>query len=471
VEDPNVTMMKKLFSKISNSMTVASSRGVLLLENPGTLIDPAYDPANADDRFDWSRLVGQIPEPNWVYESSGTQLSDLWEILLRDKILPTEALSAAERQLLNDAYTVVRDANGLPSQRFNLYRYYERVHADAEDALHIAEEDYYNSGTPVPARLRRDVRIAEEDWVAFGHKDAVETALARIRSLQGRDPANWWANLERRFAESVETNGAGLDFHRIRTQPPREALDPGIRWTEYSFGTSDYQYQRESTHVSYGGGLSANFGLWRTSSGANYTRDQGFERSSHEMIDIKFEARRVMIDNYWLNPLVFETRSWGWAPNTVGAGLGYISDGDHNTNNGFPGGIMPLLPISLLLAKNVRVTGNFSEAERTWMREQINAGASFGWGPFSIGGHYSKQTERDYIAGSVTDTGFTSPQMQIIGWFCQPLGKTPDPDLGMTWPNEPERSDVNPLFRASRKAKVHWAVELKNLKQGLRQTR
>ena len=126
---------------------------------------------------------------------------------------------------------------------------------------------------------------------------------------------------------------------------------------------------------------------------------------------------------------------------------------------------MPLLPVGLLLAKNVRVSGDFSETERTWMRSQVSGGASFGWGPFSIGGRYSKRTERDYVAGTVTDTGFISPHMQVIGWFCLPLGKSPDPDLGMTWPNEPDQPDFSLLYRMSRSESVDWSAALETLKR------
>jgi hypothetical protein len=269
--------------------------------------------------------------------------------------------------------------------------------------------------------------------------------------------------LSQRFNASRDTNNLGVDFYKISSQPPREALDPGVTWSSFTFNDEDYQYQRESTQVRSGGGLSVNFGLWRASSGASYSKDTGFVRSSNTTINISFEARRIVVDNYWLNPLVFQTRSWGWAPNTVGAGLGYICDGNPATNHGICGGVMPLLPVGVLLAKNIKISGNFSEQERNWMHEQISAGASFGFGPFSIGGHYSKRTEKDYIHGQVTGTGVESPQMQILGWFCKPLGKTPDPDLGMTWPHDPDVPDRSHLYRRSLKERISWKHEFARL--------
>src|SRR4051794_36941126 len=103
MDDPNAVMMKKLFSKIAETMAVDPRKSLLVLENPGTLIDPNYDPSNANDRYDWSTLLGRIPEPNWIYEDTSIQTSELWEIMLRDKVLPTETLTAAERTELNAA--------------------------------------------------------------------------------------------------------------------------------------------------------------------------------------------------------------------------------------------------------------------------------------------------------------------------------------------------------------------------------
>ena len=40
MDDPNVVMIRKLFSKIAESMAVDPRKSVLVQENPGTLIDP-----------------------------------------------------------------------------------------------------------------------------------------------------------------------------------------------------------------------------------------------------------------------------------------------------------------------------------------------------------------------------------------------------------------------------------------------
>jgi hypothetical protein len=62
-------------------------------------------------------------------------------------------------------------------------------------------------------------------------------------------------------------------------------------------------------------------------------------------------------------------------------------------------------------------------------------GASFGFGPFSFGAsasHFSKNRDKQSDSGfSHTDEGMKVPGMQIIGFKCHVLPKSPDPAPGI----------------------------------------
>lgn len=51
--------------------------------------------------------------------------------------------------------------------------------------------------------------------------------------------------------------------------------------------------------------------------------------------------------------------------------------------------LLPLMPIQTLVARNVRISGAFDETHQTFVKSHLDAGGSFGWGPFLFGAGHS----------------------------------------------------------------------------------
>ena len=113
-EDPNVTVMKKLFTKLGSIMGVGSNDTddkFLVLANPGTLIDPTLDLTRVADQYRLSRVLDKVMSPSWIYRPTNKQTLPLYKMILDFKEMPAKQITPQQQQTLNAARGRVYDAN------------------------------------------------------------------------------------------------------------------------------------------------------------------------------------------------------------------------------------------------------------------------------------------------------------------------------------------------------------------------
>jgi hypothetical protein len=99
---------------------------------------------------------------------------------------------------------------------------------------------------------------------------------------------------------------------------------------------------------------------------------------------------------------------------------------------------MPYVPTAILVSRNVQISGQVSDVDTTYHHDHTSASGSLGWGPFAIGGHYEEDHMKNTFDAIVDANGITIPGYQIIGWYCEVLPKSPNPDLvNYKWPSKP----------------------------------
>lgn len=89
--------------------------------------------------------------------------------------------------------------------------------------------------------------------------------------------------------------------------------------------------------------------------------------------------------------------------------------------------------MAVVFVRNVRIDFNKKNVKDSYAMEQVRGSASAGWGPFSVRANYFKRTEKtahDFVEDA---GGLTIPGMQIIGFVCRLLEKTPNPDPTLNW--------------------------------------
>lgn len=433
-DEGNVTLFKQLYSKLAEALSVgtpnaAPGQNYISLCNPGILLDPEFRLArNVNDQATWSEILDNVPEPNWVYTPTNTTISSIYEQILDGKELPSIELTRTQQAQLRAAQDVVMNDRFEPTPKYNAYVRYEAAYLSALTAYATAQADSANTGRPIAPTLLNALNQARANWSTFGFKGQIETARATIANLEALNPNPWWEALRNRFVNAA----AGNPFEPSTTYPDYSWFSGDAGWTEFTFTQEDVTRQETSSAVSGGGGVEAGWGLWRVSGSAEYSRETRASSSDTTGISISMDLMRATIRRAWLDPLVFRAHTWRW-------GEGATLHGDLISNGAFvPGeeraGLMPLLPTGVIVARNVKIEGQFSHEDQTIVEEALTTEASVGWGPFAISGHYSQSRGSAVSHGSVEATGISNPSPQIIGFFCDVLPLCPSPDPSLPWP-------------------------------------
>lgn len=442
--DDNVDLMKKIFSKIAFATSVGENSGrpgdtFLVLENPGLFFDPKFDIGKVVDARILATMVDPLPNANWIYQQSSRSTSDIYAMTLRDKELPLHTLSEAQKEKRREAMKTVRNTERAYFEKAEIFW-------DANDEYLSAMEEARNRGLALNPRYEFRKNQAWSVWLTKGHKLLWENAVATIYNLDALDPNRTWYELQQLLDQNRRLDGATPFFTTDLTPKYSEIVDPqSQRWKKFVFGKADWENQRYHSHVSASGGGSGGWGLWRVSAGASYEEDKGFEKSFASDISIEMEMQRVKINREWLRPFIYQTRAWRWYKGSLGSGSP-ISDGVAITPTTQPAGWMPLLPVALLACRNVKISAKINQREYEYFSSRLTANASVGWGPFSIGGNYSRSESSSHEKGTITANGIESPAPQIIGWYCDMLPTSPNPDPTLTWPNAKPLPDYDAAY-------------------------
>jgi hypothetical protein len=437
-DDPNVDIMKKLFTKIANAVGVGSNdplvgSSYLVLANPGILIDPKLDMNQPADYYRLSRTLDRVLTPTWIYRPTSERTVDVYSTILEYHEAPVIKPNQAQQKLLDDAKKKVYAdvAKRTYSQQFNDFRTKRRALATATKAV----EDYQrsNPNMSVPASLLNDLQEATEDYNLVGNKNEMIAAQAVIDTYEHLDPNVWWGNLSTQFLFQTRTFNnvrfGTYDFYPTYSQ--WYATDR--EWTKLSLSQKDLEQTSNSSQTSVSGGFGVDFGLF--SVGADYTNEQNrtYFKLDVSEYTVSMELTTVLIDRPWMNATVFRTDAWRWLASTPYAGR-LVSDGANPSAGQAPSGIMPFLPTALLLARNVSISGKWSADLSTTFSQRTSGGASIGWGPFSFGGRTNSADSNSYIKANTAGNTLSWNAPQILGFFVDVLPKSPNPG-SYTWPD------------------------------------
>ena len=439
-DDPNVEMMKKLFTKIANSVGVGSAndpivgRSYLVLANPGVLIDPTLDVNKPGDYYRLSRTLDRVLAPTWIYRPTSERTLDVYQTILDYHEAPIIKPNAEQQKLLDDARRrIFSDVKARTySQQYEKFRSTRRTLATATKAV----EDYVraNPNEGVPATLLNDLQDATADYNLLGSKNEMIGAEAVIDTYEHLDPNVWWGGLRTQFLNQTRTFNntrfATYDFYPTYPQ----WHDRSREWTKITLSQKDLEQTANSSHTSVSGGFGVDFGLF--SVGADYANEQNrtYFKLDVSEYTVSMELTTVLLDRPWMNAAVFQSNAWRWLSSTPYSGR-LVSDGTHPGAGQPSAGVMPYLPTALLLARNVSVTGKFNGDLKTTFDSRTSGGASLGWGMFSFGGRTNSSDANSYIKGNATGTTLSFAAPQILGFFVDVLPKNPNPDSKYTWPD------------------------------------
>jgi hypothetical protein len=431
-KDYNAVLYEKLYSKLAVALGVGSAEGgnmigesLLSIYNPGQYLPVGLDPiTNPEDDQEISQIFDTAPMFNFTYSPVNLRASNAYRNILEYKLFPIADLSDAEKKKLAAAqasYDELEAACDAAEANYWLAR------VPYDDAV----ANQKNGTGPGPtAAQKRAVEAAMEKWIRAG-KIKQETNLAVMKQLEGRDGAAFWERLDKRFADNQRELSTGLLFPPVTLAPKYASWFKDEGWTKFSFDQKDMNNQSTSTSIGVAGALDGKFGIVTLSGSGDYKEDQEYIKIEETNLTFRCELMRISIGRNWMNPLIFASRAWKFAPDAPAA---QYSTGGSIVDRVVPTGPFVTMPTTAILARNLEIIGKFQDTVEERMKREINAKASFGIGPFSISGNVSYRDRKESIQGTVANNLITIKHTQIIAAISQVLPELPNPDPNLPWP-------------------------------------
>lgn len=179
--------------------------------------------------------------------------------------------------------------------------------------------------------------------------------------------------------------------------------------TKLTFSSAYLNKSESASAHEYSASASGSWGLWHASAEVSGKVENKSAHMDAQNLTLEAELIAVTIKRPWLNPLLFSMEDW-WVN---GFSKGSISNGDP-TN---PLGPLALLPTGFVLARNVKISADFSEEDKKFVSNSVSTKASGGWGPFSISGSYGYSSSKSDFQSKFDGATLQLPGLQLIAWI------------------------------------------------------
>lgn len=451
-EDRSNQLMKSIYSKLEevlgvNDYQAARRANLLVIAAPGLQVDEKLNPSKPEDRKKIVELMDIVPQSSWVYRASALAVSDVYQAILDNHEAALTSLTTAQQKQLSSAQSIIYK-NKKNAEYSDAYKRYSAARTALATALgNLQDFQRANPDLAPPAALSDALAQARDNFDLIGDKNTIIAAKATIDNLENLDPAVFWGKLRERYNSNTFPVGVA--------QVPVYDLLPGYQswtdksqsWGSYKLTDSDIESHSSSSHTSISGGIGGGWGLFSFGGGYGHS-----ETSTHVSVDgknfsLEFELLRVAIIRPWLDGAVFRSQTWQWQPGSNYAGK-LISDGADVDSAVTPKGLMPLLPTELILARNVKLTANWSTDIKNTFEQSTTSTVRAGWGPFS--GSYSRTDTSSSADSSVKVSGntVTFEKPQIIGYLVEVVPGSPIVKPGLKFASD-KPTNVGPLVLES----------------------
>lgn len=283
---------------------------------------------------------------------------------------------------------------------------------------------------PVLGRsYQSDVDAAWDEWTSLGKKVEVENAIDLLAAQGGDAPVKMIALAKKVFDKYMVTGGVipvAIPYVQLF---PTNWCDPdkdNDGWTGYTYDSLKTTNSSSSSTTSYGGSTGINFGFWSFGAGASHSNSNQRSEFSEEKLKISFKYALVDIERPYINTILLNMSNWflnGFKKNTISTGK--IDQQRPLNNEAF---WLPSIPTQLFVIKELCIQTKDTKAMYEAAQSETKLGGSFGYGPFTIGGNYSKSENNSKSSFELTAEGLKVKGVQIMGWVSQVLPPSPQID-------------------------------------------
>lgn len=432
--DVSAQLFVQLYSKLAAALSVPGTVGndsgaILSLQVPGLNIDLHMDVEDPATQYAIANALNPTLACSWTLVRGAATVTDVYKAILDGKETPLVELTEAQRRELAAADAYLHDPGGGPTPAYARYLECQLAWLQALDSFEAARATYLNGGEPVPKRLRVALQKAAEVWRTEGHQHDVERALATVAEYEALEPHVFWYRLHHRFREYTRVAHVTSEFQLVDANPPYQQWNDPAGWSAFSYDSRDYYNQPRS------GGVGLDDGCCRCCAppqptapapllAARAPGDAGevpIPLGEAEFI-LKASLRRIEIVRPWMDANVFYSRAWRWSRASVSYGV-VVSTGGDIAGRLVPKGVMPVLPTTAILARDIDIFWDDGGRTAAQVRAHLESGRDVRYGPFSLVGAAVDGEHRISIPGP-----------QLIGFISAILPECPNPDPALEWP-------------------------------------
>lgn len=425
-------MMQALYDTIYNSITGATggvptvTSPVFVMARPGLAVQPkdftnALSTTNPNGLMSTLQAFSDLVDPAPLYNAAytpGPIFTATYGQLVKGQCDPME-VSQAQQDAYDAAKELVLDEHDAETIAVANYRAasaaydaaiqnYNALYWETDQSTGKGQRAFQAKSPP----LKSAIQTANSNLAATS-PGKIESALATMAQFDASSGtiALSQASADFDLAAMQDVVGGGQFWPALAY--PTDWMDPTSEsaYAAVTISSKSLKLDKSSSYNAYSAGGSASWGLWSVeaeSSGEFKHEDMNEDTSD---IEVAFKFARVTIARPWLRSGLFSLR--GLTVGNIDAG-GY-STGQANILNI---GVSPLLVTSMIVAKDMQISGAWGHEDSEFISSSISAKASVGWGPFKVSGSYTHSSSSESMTSTFDGTTLTLPGMSILGYVC-----------------------------------------------------
>jgi len=394
----------------------------------------------------FARLVDFTPDATSVFEEQKqmaafehgeNSLAGLYERVLTQSLVASVELTAEDKEKLerihNALYPAIDEVNIMTGEKRHVeslllttYKEYQANYEKVLSEYNAAWLKSQNPATPEDAlqmtingpmlAAKRDAALSE--WESNGRKSEIEDAQAYISAVTERGLNLWREGLKSRLRTSRLADAFNQQF-LITSMVPGDFVSNGAGWSNFSFSHKDVDYFESHKATQWETEASLKWTL-SFSGDASGSSTAATTVNNVDSFELSCKIAQIPLIRAWFDPSFIESRAWKFGPSAVD--LSELSDGGAP-----PHGSMVAYPISVIFARDVKV--NFAELhdETSELTKSIKAGGKASLGVLTLSGSYKRDKQEKQVQSNITTNGLEVSGLQILGFRCRLLKKSPNP--------------------------------------------
>ena len=407
----------------------------------------AGDPERAADTLlqltqaaGFSRFVDFVPSVNGVVggkmdggvlRPSSATLSELYKRILESSQvaqLPEPAGINEKIQQLREQLKPMRAA----------YDEYQPIYEKAKSDYLMAKLNARWSPTAglefqaTGSMLRQKAMRAEENWEIEGFRTQYDNLMAEIASLRSkRSPAIWRSEALKNYALSSDGENATFGEARLTMPYPPSFASSNSGWTSLALKVEHVDKLNTKKSSKWGASAGVGWGSLKVGGSAEGSTTQTLAVNNTNSFSLKLAIAQVPLLRNWFDPWFLRSEFWRFNPASIeGQRNDVVSDGAAP-----PKGLVVAWPVSAIFVRDVEIGLDELKDESSELVKTLKAEGKGGWGfgALNIGGSYERNSEEkkqkiDHGDGKLTVSG-----LQLVGFHCELMGKSPNAKEGASW--------------------------------------